>query len=78
MKQTAQTWLTRLDPRAAALVAAHVDPVDRARKEEHAQWVIDAMRKAFERECQREGIDPARGVSPSLLQQLGTGNVADA
>lgn len=35
---------------------------------------IAAARKHFERECRDEGIDPARGVSPSLLRTMGERN----
>lgn len=35
---------------------------------------IAASRKHFERECRAEGIDPSRGVSPSLLKTLEANN----
>lgn len=35
---------------------------------------IAASRKHFERECRDQGIDPSRGVSPSLLKNLGERN----
>jgi len=35
---------------------------------------LAASRKHFERECRDEGIDPARGVSPSLLKTLEKSN----
>jgi len=34
----------------------------------------EANRRLFERECAAAGIDPARGVSPSLLKTLGCGD----
>lgn len=36
-----------------------------------AKFTIEAGRHFFVRECLREGIDPERGVSPSLLKALG-------
>lgn len=33
-----------------------------------------AGREFFVRECLREGIDPSKGVSPSLLKALGSKN----
>lgn len=37
-----------------------------------------ANRTIFERECRDAGIDPANGVSPSLLKLLGEQNATDA
>jgi hypothetical protein len=39
-----------------------------------AERRIISGREFFVRECLREGIDPARGVSPSLLKTLGSKN----
>jgi hypothetical protein len=36
----------------------------------------EANRRVFERDCAAAGIDPGRGVSPSLLRQLGERDVA--
>lgn len=42
-----------------------------ARMESAAQRRIVAGREFFIRECLKEGIDPSKGVSPSLLKALG-------
>ncbi len=42
-----------------------------ARMKAAAERRIIAGREHFVRECLREGIDPSRGVSPSLLKSLG-------
>lgn len=39
-----------------------------------AERRIVAGREFFVRECMREGIDPARGISPSLLKTLRSKN----
>ena len=33
--------------------------------------ITEANKRMFQRECKSAGIDPARGVSPSLLKLLG-------
>lgn len=81
MSASAQSWLDRTDPRAAALIANPADrnPVLLAEKLERQKWRAEAMRKVFELECLSEGIDPARGISPSLLKLIGGDrNVANA
>lgn len=72
MRNSATAWLDRTDPRAAALVAACQDTT----KDQRRQIDAEAARRAFIRECERDGIDPARGVSPSLLKLLGEQNAA--
>lgn len=47
-----------------------------ARMEAAAKRRIEAGREFFVRECLREGIDPSRGVSPSLLKSLGGKNAS--
>lgn len=51
--------------------------VDDAKKK-HADKILEnvsaANKRMFLRECQEAGIDPKRGVSPSLLKILGRGN----
>lgn len=46
----------------------------KARMEAAAKRRIEAGREFFVRECIREGIDPAKNVSPSLLKSLGGKN----
>jgi hypothetical protein len=45
-----------------------------ARKKAATERRIAAGREYFVRECLAEGIDPERGVSPSLLKSLGAYN----
>lgn len=45
--------------------------VQGAEDENVRQSIVEANRSVFVRECEREGIDPARGVSPALLKTLG-------
>ena len=45
-----------------------------ARLEAAAKFTEANARHFFLRECRAEGIDPARGVSPSLLKILGERN----
>lgn len=42
-----------------------------ARMKAAAERRIAAAREFFVRECMKEGIDPSKGVSPSLLKALG-------
>jgi len=42
-----------------------------ARMKAAAERRLVAGREFFVRECMREGIDPSKGVSPSLLKSLG-------
>ena len=70
-------WLTRKDPRVRELMAA----AGKGESEHQRQTELLAKLKIsndkyFERECQAAGIDPARGVSPSLLATLKTGHTA--
>lgn len=64
-QEQALAWLKREDPRAAALIGS----LPGKREDDTAR--IEAMnRRVFERECHAAGIDPANGVSPSLLKLL--------
>lgn len=40
--------------------------------------LIRASREHFKRECREEGIDPAGGISPSLLKTIGEKNVHES
>ena len=65
----AQSWLDRSDPVAREFVAP-----ERAEDEKHHQAGLKAIEAAgrvvFCAECERAGINPAGGVSPSLLRAL--------
>lgn len=67
---SAQDWLDRTDPRAKALsdLANETTEADQAATKAQLE---DANRRVFIRECEAEGLDPARGVSPALLKTLG-------
>lgn len=69
LKVMGQRWLDRTDPVAKALLQAGSaeSEADVQRKRDEA---LDINRRLFLKECEREGIDPARGVSPSLLKTL--------
>lgn len=63
------SWLNRTDPVAAQLVAdMHAE--DEARRAAATQFTIETHRRQLAEFYKAEGIDPARGVSPSLLKQL--------
>jgi hypothetical protein len=65
--ESAKAWLERKDQRAAELTAAGRVDADEASRER----TLANAKEFFERECRAEGIDPSRGVSPSLLKTLG-------
>lgn len=62
-------WLNRTDPKAAQL-AEQTDRKTAARRAASLAEMETANRKVFLKECQRDGINPERGVSPSLLKLL--------
>jgi len=64
---SAQAWLDRTDPKARQLTQGNED-IAEAKRQETKQRFEDANRAAFLRECERDGIDPSRNVSPSLLK----------
>ena len=70
---SAQDWLDRKDPRAVQL-SEHGRGSTDAAKAALAVQIGDANRRVFLRECASAGIDPALGVSPSLLKILGEKN----
>lgn len=47
---------------------------DAERKAAIADQIVKANQAVFLRECERDGIDPARGVSPALLKTLEKGS----
>ena len=64
-------WLTRKDPRVRELMAAAgKGEIEHQRQAELLTKLKTANDRYFERECAAAGIDPARGVSPSLLRTL--------
>lgn len=70
LKVMGQRWLDRTDPVAKALAQAAIGESE-AEAQRKRDQALDANRRLFLKECEREGIDPARGVSPSLLKLLG-------
>jgi hypothetical protein len=64
-----KAWLARSDPLAAELAAPERAEAERQR-EAGLQSIERANRTVFECECRRFHIDPAGGVSPSLLRTL--------
>ena len=65
-----QAWLDRTDPIARELVELDT-AATKARREITEAQIEQANRLAFERECRSAGIDPARGISPSLIKAIG-------
>lgn len=51
-------------------LAGYEDAGRRAQREAAAKAMDEANRRVFERDCLAEGVDPAGGVSPSLLRKL--------
>jgi hypothetical protein len=62
-------WLDRSDPVARELIAPKTAETEK-RREATLKAIEEAGRRVFERECTQDGVDPARGVSPSLLRAL--------
>jgi len=54
-----------------AKMKEQIDAAAQKREAQLMERVDEANRRFFLRECAAEGIDPARGVSPSLLKLLG-------
>lgn len=70
LKEKGRIWLDRTDPIAVELMAFNADS-EKSRRAAGMAKIESATRLAFERECKAEGIDPARGISPSLLKTFG-------
>lgn len=51
---------------------------ERERRQKHLGSIAKANRVLFERECEAAGIDPARGISPSLLKLMQEKRSSDA
>lgn len=71
-EKSAAAWLERRDPRAKQL--AEINRPSSEAELERRRFTEEAGREFFLRECRAEGIDPARGVSPSLLKTLEKSN----
>lgn len=69
LKDKAKAWLDRTDPVAQQLAGAN-DAENAARQDAGLQRIQEANQAVFERECKHDGIDPNKGVSPSLLKTL--------
>jgi hypothetical protein len=69
LKAMGNAWLDRSDPVARELIAPKTAETEKHR-EATLKAIEQANRRVFERECTRDGIDPARDVSPSLLRAL--------
>lgn len=76
LKAKAEAWLNRTDPLAQQLTSQN-----NAAEHERAQNTLDqiqaANQKVFMRECEKTGVDPSKGVSPSLLKILREQNDAN-
>ena len=69
LKAMAEAWLDRSDPLAKYLTVFNSQEAQ-ARKNAGLERVQEANQSVFERECKANGIDPAKGVSPSLIKTL--------
>ncbi len=70
LKDKGKAWLDRTDPIAAELTTHNLES-EKSRRAAGMAKIEEANRAVFERECKAEGIDPARGISPSLLKTFG-------
>jgi hypothetical protein len=71
LKANGRTWLDRTDPKVRELTGQK-EREARARKDTGLLRIDEANKAVFARECEHDGVDPARGVSPSLLKRLRT------
>lgn len=71
LKEKGRAWLDRSDPVAAHLCGRSNPERDAVHTAATAR-LQEANRRLFERECARDGIDPAGGMSPTLLRRLGS------
>lgn len=51
---------------------------ERERRQKHLDSIAKANKRVFEAECEAAGIDPAKGVSPSLLKIIEAKRASDA
>jgi hypothetical protein len=77
MIEKTKAWLDRTDGIARELVAPKRADAEK-RRQAALKTIEEASRKVFEYECARDGVDPAGGVSPSLLRALEQDHVPDA
>lgn len=68
LKAMGKAWLDRSDPIAKEITGRKT--IEDNARQAALQSIEKANRKVFERECVHNGVDPAGGVSPSLLQAL--------
>ena len=70
LKAMGRAWLDRSDPLAKEIIDSASIENERARQAARRSTIEEANRIVFERECKRDGIDPAAGISPALLRTL--------
>jgi hypothetical protein len=70
LKAMGAAWLDRSDASAKEITGRESIEAERVRQAARQSTIEAANRRAFEDECQRSGIDPGRGISPSLLRAL--------
>jgi hypothetical protein len=70
LKAKGKAWLDRSDPKARELMAAKLAEND-AQRLAGLDRIQAANESIFARECARDGIDPERRVSSTLLKTLG-------
>lgn len=70
LKELGRAWLDRTDPQAQQLTAVNTENAA-AQKAAGLEKMQAANRTIFERECRHAGVDPGRGVSPTLLKTIG-------
>lgn len=68
-----KSWLNRTDP-AAQQMTGFKDAAKAESDLRRAETIQGANRAVFARECKQSGINPASGVSPSLLKLLESQN----
>lgn len=71
-RKLAEAWLNRTDP--ACKKFSHLAKTFGAMTLEQQEVARRINRAFFDRECAAAGVDPSRGVSPSLLKLLGEQN----
>lgn len=71
-----KAWTDRTDPIAITL-SKNAAKEEEERKRNGLEMMERANRAVFIKECERDGIDPAGGVSPALKKILGDWNVSD-
>lgn len=70
LKELGRAWLERRDPIAEALICG-TQASFQTRRAAALERIETANKTTFERECRHAGVDPGRGVSPTLLKTIG-------